>query len=62
MATWKVPAVSAELTGNGVVFTKGNNHLLSNLRDSTILCHYIGLSGHGNAVLEFRFDFKSSRA
>ncbi|WP_304234673.1 RND family transporter [Jiulongibacter sediminis] len=29
--------VKAELTGNGVVFTKGNDYLLSNLRDSTIM-------------------------
>ena len=29
--------IDAKLTGNGVVFTKGNDYLLSNLRDSTIL-------------------------
>ncbi|MGR3809905.1 efflux RND transporter permease subunit [Jiulongibacter sp. NS-SX5] len=29
--------VDAQLTGNGVVFTKGNDYLLSNLRDSTIM-------------------------
>ncbi len=29
--------MDARLTGNGVVFTKGNDYLLSNLRDSTIL-------------------------
>jgi predicted RND superfamily exporter protein len=29
--------IDANLTGNGVVFTKGNDYLLRNLRDSTIL-------------------------
>jgi uncharacterized protein len=29
--------MDAKLTGNGVVFTKGNDYLLRNLRDSTIL-------------------------
>lgn len=29
--------IDAQLTGNGVVFTKGNDYLLGNLRDSTIL-------------------------
>ncbi|WP_341227486.1 MMPL family transporter [uncultured Arcticibacterium sp.] len=29
--------IDAKLTGNGVVFTKGNDYLLRNLRDSTIL-------------------------
>lgn len=29
--------VDVKLTGNGVVFTKGNDYLLGNLRDSTIL-------------------------
>ena len=34
---WKKEKVGVELTGNGVVFTKGNDYLLGNLRDSTLL-------------------------
>ena len=34
---WKKEKVDVELTGNGVVFTKGNDYLLGNLRDSTLL-------------------------
>lgn len=39
LAAWKPKSeqIEATLTGNGVVFTKGNNYLLGNLRDSTIL-------------------------
>ncbi len=36
---WKAKAdrVEANLTGNGIVFTKGNNYLLKNLRESSLL-------------------------
>jgi len=36
---WKVKDehIDVKLTGNGVVFTKGNDYLLRNLRDSTLL-------------------------
>jgi uncharacterized protein len=36
---WKPTAqqIDVKLTGNGVVFTKGNDYLLGNLRDSTLL-------------------------
>jgi uncharacterized protein len=39
LAKWKPQSeqIEATLTGNGVVFTKGNDYLLGNLRDSTIL-------------------------
>jgi uncharacterized protein len=37
--SWKAKAdrVEANLTGNGIVFTKGNNYLLKNLRESSLL-------------------------
>jgi predicted RND superfamily exporter protein len=46
--------VSAELTGNGVVFTKGNNYLLSNLRDSTILAIILVCLVMATQFLNFR--------
>lgn len=33
----KEAQIDAKLTGNGVVFTKGNNYLLGNLKESTLL-------------------------
>ncbi len=39
LSNWKPSneQVNVSLTGNGVVFTKGNDYLLGNLRDSTLL-------------------------
>ncbi len=39
LSNWKPSneQVNVNLTGNGVVFTKGNDYLLGNLRDSTLL-------------------------
>jgi uncharacterized protein len=40
---WKSKAdrVEANLTGNGIVFTKGNNYLLKNLRESSLLAIFL---------------------
>ncbi len=46
--------VDAELTGNGVVFTKGNDYLLSNLRDSTILAIVLVCLVMATQFLNFR--------
>jgi uncharacterized protein len=41
--TWKPKGdrIEASLTGNGIVFTKGNNYLLKNLRESSLLAIFL---------------------
>jgi len=46
--------VIVKLTGNGVVFTKGNDYLLGNLRDSTILAILLVSLVLGSQFLNFR--------
>jgi uncharacterized protein len=46
--------VVVKMTGNGVVFTKGNDYLLGNLRDSTLLAIFLVLIVMATQFLNFR--------
>lgn len=47
-------SIDAKLTGNGVVFTKGNDYLLGNLRESTLLAIFLVSLVMATQFLNFR--------